>query len=66
MAQHFRFSLLGSPDHREPQSVSEPPAHKGPPPPGSLAEYLSLHHDELITLVEARRRPEHADQWEEI
>lgn len=31
-----------------------------------LALYIERHYDELMALVEERRRPEYADQWEEI
>ncbi|UEM05987.1 hypothetical protein JL101_011315 [Skermanella rosea] len=63
MAYHFLLNRSGSPG---PRDMREAASHEEPPPPRSLAEYLSRHHDELMTLVEARRRPEYADRWEEI
>jgi hypothetical protein len=31
-----------------------------------LTAYLERHYVELMATVEERRRPEYADQWEEI
>jgi hypothetical protein len=31
-----------------------------------LATYIERHYDELMALVEERRRPEYANEWEEI
>ncbi|GEO41185.1 hypothetical protein SAE02_53330 [Skermanella aerolata] len=31
-----------------------------------LTTYLEQHYNEIMALVEERRRPEHADQWEQI
>jgi hypothetical protein len=32
----------------------------------NLATYLKQHYDEIMALVDERRRPKYADQWEEI
>jgi hypothetical protein len=32
----------------------------------NLTTYLKQHYDEIMALVDERRRPEYADQWEEI
>jgi hypothetical protein len=31
-----------------------------------LTTYLECHYNELMATVDARRKPEYADQWEEI
>jgi hypothetical protein len=31
-----------------------------------LEAYLERHYDELMALVDERRRPEYANEWEEI
>ena len=32
----------------------------------NLNTYLEQHYNEIMALVDERRRPEYADQWEEI
>ena len=66
MADYFLTKRLARPGHPEPRKIPEASLPTMAPPSDGLTDYLSLHHDELIALVEARRRPEYADHWEEI
>ena len=60
----FRQSYMDK--RRNLRSLSTPMATKITVHEAELTAYLERHYVELMATVEERRRPEYADQWEEI
>ena len=59
----FRLSDTNKIQNRQALSTSDAP--KIAVHDAELTAYLERHYIELMALVEERRRPEYADQWEE-